>query len=336
MGIVAFTGYPGSGKSYEVVRSVIAPTLKRGQRVVTNIRGVRDPECVEVTASYLGVPAGRVLQLIKTFEQEDMFREDFFPTPGKDDGVLEWGACNVIDEAHFVFGKGVKFDQRAQHFLRMHRHETDGENRSTHIVVITQGIDDLTRYVADVVSETTRTVKKVVLGMDRAYWIRKYPGNTETPSKMIGEFSEKYRAPYKDMYKSHRGAPGDETRVDRRGSIFANTKLIISAALVAACLAALFLAYPYVWKTMTGQDPKAKANSAATVAAVGGSAKAPGASSCSEKVVLVERSGGVVRYFVTRDGALQPVGVNSVSGSPPFLVSVERCQLARQSSTSTG
>lgn len=332
MAIVAYTGLPGSGKSYEVVKSVIVPALKRGQRVVTNIRGVRDPDCVEVTAKHLGVPPGRVLQLIKTFEKEDMYREDFFPTSGNDDGVLEWGAVNIIDEAWWVFGKGTKFDQRAQLFLRMHRHEEDGDGRSTLIVVLTQAVDDLTRFVADVVEETTRTVKKLVMGTDKAYWLRKYPGNSEVPSKLVAEFSYKYEAPFKYMYKTGRNGASDETRIDRRGSIFANQKLIISAALVAASLAFFALAGPYVWKALTGQDSKAKAP---TVAAVGGDAKAPGASSCSEKVVLVERSAGVVRYFVMREGSLYPVGLNSVSGSPPFLVSVERCQLAQQSSRST-
>lgn len=335
MAITAYTGMPGSGKSYEVVKSVIVPALKRGQRVVTNIRGVTDPECVAVTAQHLGLPPGRVLQLLKTFHDEDMYRPDFFPTSGNDDGVLEWGAVNVIDEAWYVFGKGVKFDEKAQRFLRMHRHETDADDRSTSIVILTQGIDDLTRFVADVVSETTRTVKKTVLGNDKAYWVRKYPGNTEAPTKLISEFSYKYEAPFKHMYKSHRGAkPGDESRIDRRGSVFANTKLLVMAGLVCVCVLFFVLAGPWVWRTLTGSPPS-KDQKAPAVAAAGGVAKTAGANSCSEKVMLVERSGGFVRYYVSRGGSLVPVGVNTVSGSPPFLVSSDLCQRPQLTSRSS-
>lgn len=48
MAISAYVGVPGSGKSYEVVKSVILPAIKSGRRVVSNIY-VYKTEKVEVS-----------------------------------------------------------------------------------------------------------------------------------------------------------------------------------------------------------------------------------------------------------------------------------------------
>ena len=40
MAILAYVGIPGSGKSYEVVSSVILEHFKKGRRIVSNIVGV--------------------------------------------------------------------------------------------------------------------------------------------------------------------------------------------------------------------------------------------------------------------------------------------------------
>lgn len=40
MAISAYVGVPGSGKSYEVVKSVILPAIETGRRVVSNVYGL--------------------------------------------------------------------------------------------------------------------------------------------------------------------------------------------------------------------------------------------------------------------------------------------------------
>ena len=40
MAISAYVGVPGSGKSYEVVKSVILPAIATGRRVVSNVYGL--------------------------------------------------------------------------------------------------------------------------------------------------------------------------------------------------------------------------------------------------------------------------------------------------------
>ena len=45
MAINAYTGLMGSGKSYEVVSSIILPAVRSGRRVVTNIDGI-NPDAI--------------------------------------------------------------------------------------------------------------------------------------------------------------------------------------------------------------------------------------------------------------------------------------------------
>ncbi|WP_218058625.1 zonular occludens toxin domain-containing protein [Gilliamella sp. Occ3-1] len=42
MAISAYVGVPGSGKSYEVVKSVLLPAYMAGRRIVTNIEGIKE------------------------------------------------------------------------------------------------------------------------------------------------------------------------------------------------------------------------------------------------------------------------------------------------------
>ncbi|MEI7352942.1 zonular occludens toxin domain-containing protein, partial [Pectobacterium parmentieri] len=47
MAISAYVGVPGSGKSFEVVRSVIIPAVAQGRRVVSNVYGLNPEKIYE-------------------------------------------------------------------------------------------------------------------------------------------------------------------------------------------------------------------------------------------------------------------------------------------------
>lgn len=46
MAILAYVGIPGSGKSYEVVSSVILEHFRKGRRIVSNIEGVTQEKLI--------------------------------------------------------------------------------------------------------------------------------------------------------------------------------------------------------------------------------------------------------------------------------------------------
>lgn len=314
MAVEAYTGNPGGGKTYEVVKSVICPAIARGQRVVTNIRGLN----YDVIGKHLGVPPGRVAQLIKTFDERDVYdvrtgliKESFFPSSGNDDGTLEWGAYNVIDEAWKYCGTGTKLDERAKQFFRMHRHETyDGF--STQICIITQKVEDLTSFVRNVVDQTTRCIKKTAYGNHKAYWCRKFQGATDAPTKALNEVSYKYEEPYISMYQTQRGKVAEEKGVDTRGSIWNNRKLQLAA------VAVVVLAGVIVFQLVTMNDKLGRAANtlpgrAAALAAPG--AQSQGGTQCRTAIALVEISPyGMEQPYIMAKGQLVPVTPNTVYG----------------------
>lgn len=318
MAIEAYTGMPGDGKTYEAVKSVIVPALKRGQRVVTNIRGLN----AEKIGEHIGVPAARVRALIKEFHIDDALgtggvKPEFFPTEGgNDDGILEWGAYNVIDEAHFIFGTGSKFDNRGKYFLRQHRHE-NVDDQSTQIVLITQSIDDLTSSVKNVVRATTRCIKKTMYGRHKSYYVRKFNGATETPTKLLNEDSHQYVEPFISMYQTQRGKVGNEKGVDNRGSIWQRKKLW---ALVGTVLLATVL---IVYKLSTFNDSVGRTADLATggkattrnSAVTGQTTRTTGNQTCSNPIVLTEiAEGGMLTHYIEADGDLLEVPFQTVSG----------------------
>lgn len=306
MAIEAYTGLPGDGKTYEVVKSVIVPAIARGQRVVTNIRGLN----AEKIGQHLSLPTGRVSQLIKTFEMDDAYSPDFYPSEGKDDGVLEWGAFNIVDEAHFVWGTGTKFNDRAKYFLRQHRHE-QADERSTQIVAITQSVDDLTSYVRNVVAVTTRCVKQRAYGRNRTYWCRKFNGATEEEGRMLNQNVYQYTAPYIHMYSTQRGKRVDEKGVDTRLVIWRNRKVQLSfLAIGVTVVVCIYTAFTMQSRTMAalhlGKRPGVNV------------AGAQGGGACRLKVVShVIRQGFGEQFFVFQNGGLRAVPSNSVRG-PAF------------------
>ena len=60
MAINAYTGLMGSGKTYEVVSSVVLPALLKGRRVVSNIEGLDYEEIADAMGTALGTVKSRL------------------------------------------------------------------------------------------------------------------------------------------------------------------------------------------------------------------------------------------------------------------------------------
>lgn len=108
MAISVYTGRPGSGKSYEVVKNVILPAFKTGRRIVTNIDGI-DERAIE---RYLE-PAGGDVETVLKFgsilkvDDDDIRKQGFFPTSKTDTwAIVQPGDMVVIDEAQNFFFAG--------------------------------------------------------------------------------------------------------------------------------------------------------------------------------------------------------------------------------------
>jgi zona occludens toxin len=226
--IYAYTGLPGSGKSYSVVANQVLPALKDGRVVVTNVPLYEERIREHVTTGQI-----RELPL-------DLIAQD----PDRIDEYAPAGCVLVIDELWKLFPAGQKVDRVAPAFKRLlaeHRHMVDSEGRSTQIVFVTQDLAQIGAFARQLVEQTFLHKKLGHLGMSGSYSCTVYrgpqtgqnpPQNAEIRT-MHGRYEERvYR-----LYKSHTmsqssGEGANEKSVDRRAVIW--KRPIFAVILVAA------------------------------------------------------------------------------------------------------
>jgi len=123
--IIAFTGTPGSGKTYEAVKKLI-DNLKMDRVIYTNIDGIFEDECLESIKVYTGLNDLELANKLYWISDNEL---DHFWT------ICKPGSLIILDEAQKVFSnrdwssdKNIKFGS----WCSTHRHE------GYDLVIITQ------------------------------------------------------------------------------------------------------------------------------------------------------------------------------------------------------
>jgi len=211
MAIDAYVGLPGSGKSYSVVKFVILPSLKQGRQVITNI------PLSEVAHDEF---PGQIRQL-----PHDWYRDEkLFET-------IDNGAVVVLDELWRRWPKGMppsKIPFRDKEFLAEHRHLVDQDGNATRIVLVTQDLDQIAAFAVMLVDTTYQSVKMSALGANKRFRVDIYQGAAKgqrpPKSRLLRSVFDKYEKQVHQYYssatKSLTGLVGDESRADKRASIW--------------------------------------------------------------------------------------------------------------------
>lgn len=213
MSITAYTGLPGSGKSFTVVKNVILPALKEGRTVWTNIP-LHD-ELVEQECGRTAV----------SFDVKDIIEN-----PGWFSDVLPKGATLVIDECWRLWPSGLKANNAQEShksFLAEHRHMVGDDGRSTEIVLVTQDVAQLAAFVRQLIEKTFRTKKLDAVGQSKRFRLDIFEGAVTGANppldkrvrEIYGEYSPDVYKFYKSHTKSETGAAGNEEKADGRANI---------------------------------------------------------------------------------------------------------------------
>lgn len=214
MSIVAYSGLPGSGKSYGVVENVIIPALENGRHIITNI---------PLKLGRLGddFPQGKVTIFDNADPEKDplFFNLDTHPA-----GVI-W----IIDEAWRFWKSGMKstnIPQCQKEFFTEHRHNVGEDGRTNEIVLVTQDLSQLCTFVRSLVEETYRAVKLTAVGAKNKYRVDVYMGAAtgQKPGKPMRQLYGKYKPDVYQYYKSHTRnktdfAAGMEEKADDRANV---------------------------------------------------------------------------------------------------------------------
>ncbi|MFV9001285.1 zonular occludens toxin domain-containing protein, partial [Raoultella ornithinolytica] len=104
MPITAYVGVPRSGKSYEVVKSVIIAAVASGRRVVSNIYGLNEDKIkAYILKNYKNVKPEQ-LGVLVLVDNATCVNENFLPSMENMDTFCKAGDLVIIDEVWRVWG----------------------------------------------------------------------------------------------------------------------------------------------------------------------------------------------------------------------------------------
>lgn len=221
MAIDAYVGLPGSGKSYSVVKFAILPSLKQGRLVITNI------PLTEVAHDQF---PGLIRQLPPDWYKDQKLFE-----------TVPNGSVVVLDELWRRWPKGMqaaKVPFRDKEFLAEHRHLVDEAGNSTRIVLVTQDLDQIAAFATMLVDTTYRSVKLSALGANKKFRVDIYQGAAKgqrpPKSRLLRSVFDSYEKSihqyYQSATKSLTGQIGDESRADKRATIWRSPLMLFTLA----------------------------------------------------------------------------------------------------------
>lgn len=243
MAILAYVGIPGSGKSYEVVSSVILEHFRKGRRIVSNIEGVTQEKLTHYCIKK-GDKESNLGEFISVTD-EICQQPDFFPYKGATETVCRAGDLICLDEVWRIFPSD-KIHENHRSFLAEHRHFThEKTGECCDLVVINQSISQLPRFIKDRIEMTYQMSKLTALGMSNRYRVDIFTGAKTTKTNKTLQLQRKYDKEIFHLYKSYDGENGKENVVDGRGNILKSFQFKAMIALVLI----LFIVGIYAFKS---------------------------------------------------------------------------------------
>ncbi|SUC17983.1 Zonula occludens toxin [Proteus mirabilis] len=147
MPITAYVGVPRSGKSYEVVKSVIVPAIASGRRVISNIYGLNEEKIKEYCLKQYKKLSLDKLGSIIHVENSQCLDEDFLPSMENQNTFCQAGDLVVIDEVWRVWGSDKDIPKNHRSFIAEHGHFVNKDTGvMSDLVVINQTVSDIPRF----------------------------------------------------------------------------------------------------------------------------------------------------------------------------------------------
>lgn len=261
MAINAYVGIPGSGKTYEVVRSVILPAFIKGRRIVTNIVGIDEQKFIDYAlkqeAKNRDFDPDNLGKIIHV-EDSDVLKPNFFPYKGaEEETIAQNGDLICIDEIWRIFDDSKKIHDNHRSFLAEHRHFTNDKGETCDLVVINQSISNIPRFIKDRVESTFRMSKLIALGLRTRYRIDIYSGAKIAKANLVSSIQEKYDKRIFALYKSYDGNNAKEQNIDGRVNYFkSGSFLLLVFGFFLLMFVAVYFLYGYFAKY---SDEKEKA-----------------------------------------------------------------------------
>lgn len=268
MAINCYTGLMGSGKTYEVVLSIIIPAVCQGRRVITNISGIDSDAIRAYCCEKFDIPLDKLGHVVIVTNDEVMAR-DFFPTMSShaDDSSVMAGDLIAIDEAYKIWGQDCKIHNEHKVFFREHRHYVHPDTGvACELVLMTQDIGDLHRILKVVIEQSFRCHKAKGIGRDNLYTITMWEGWKQYQKNIVKDWTQTYKPEIFPLYKSYAGeTQGKEVASDKRQNILNDKRLLFKLGfLLLACAWGVWHLFHFFSDKIGASDKKDAAVSAAS------------------------------------------------------------------------
>ncbi|HAK7760387.1 TPA: hypothetical protein H2V15_004656 [Salmonella enterica] len=228
MSIHAYVGIPGSGKSYEVVGSVILPAFIQGRKIITNISGINLQAFIDYCEADKKIDCSK-LGTIEIVSDSDVLKDNFFPNNGIDDPICKPGTLICLDEIHKFWEKDSKLSDKAKEFFAEHRHFADPETKSTcDVVLITQSVKSIALFIRHRIESVFSMHKLIAVGKNNRFRVDIYNSSDLKPVNKITSYQKKYDSKIYALYKSHFVSGAVENVVDKRTNIFAKKSFLFT------------------------------------------------------------------------------------------------------------
>ena len=291
MSVLAYTGRPGSGKSYASVANQIIPALEAGRVVCTNI-----PLNLEAIRDHTDNGVIQEIDIKAIQEEPELLSESCPP-----------GSIVILDEIWRLWPSGLKTNnipETWKAFLAEHRHRVDQDGNSMQIILVTQDLSQVAVFARTLVEQTFMHTKLDQAGLSKSFRTDIYDGpvgGTTPPSKSkIREIVGRYDPKYFPFYQSHTLSQADqaganEAKIDDRGSIWKRTSVLVGAAFA-------LLALVYGWNALANLQDE-YGGSEASEASPAPPDTSPGPTFSSQPVTRPEPRPAPVQTLVKRDQA---------------------------------
>lgn len=221
MSVTFYDGLPGSGKSYDVVSSVVLPALRAGRRILTNL----PLDAERLQAEGWG-------ELVEAVTEDDVKDPAFWERiPG--------GAILCLDEVWRYWPAGTRQSAilpEVQSFFAEHRHRVGADGLTCEIVLISQGSEQLAKAVLALVEQRFHHSSLVAIGQPSRYRVDVHQGWSKT-GMLLNSYHGKFSADVWQFYRSHTrsetGAAGREARTDGRGNVLRRAGIVFGLPVAA-------------------------------------------------------------------------------------------------------
>ena len=264
MSIYAYTGLPGSGKSYGVIHHILTPAFKKGTPIYTNIP-------LKLDNIYNDFPNTDVTQLTTDDFRFEELEEPYTTKTGEvatTRGEKTWanippGALIVVDEIGTIYPARNKQTDYTDSFLEnwtMHRHKLNDEGISQEIVIICQNLNQVSKFIRDLVDKTFNAVKMDSLGASNHFRTDIYQGSATGQKPPIRDrlsySTAKYNKKYFTYYESH--TLKSKSGVDIQGKSVGNRANVLKSPffmfVIPTLLITMILCFYYVFNHFLSAD----------------------------------------------------------------------------------